>query len=90
MVPLQFRPATTRALAVVQAASTNLPLVVDILSPLVVDILSPLVVAGITTSVASPPYARVSVPLGGAILEGISPPLFSLQLETRVGSMSPT
>ena len=82
VVPPPFRPATTSTLAVVQAASTNLPLVIDILSPSVA--------ASIATPVASPPDARVSVPVGGADLEGIPPPSFSLQLGTGLGSMSPT
>ena len=69
VVPPSFQPATTSALAVVQAASTNLPLVVDILSPSIV--------ASIATSVTSPPDARMSIPVGGALLEGI-PPLHSL------------
>ena len=82
VVPPSFGPATTSALAVVQATSTNLPLVVDILSSSVA--------ASIATPVASPPDARVSIPVGGVVLEGIPPPSFSLQLETGVGSMLPT
>ena len=77
-----FQPATTSALAVVQVPSTNLPLVIDILSPSIV--------ASIATSVASPPDARMSIPIGGALLEGIPPPSFSLQLKTRLDSMPPT
>ena len=82
VVPPSFQPATTSALAVVQAASTNLPLVVDILSPSIV--------ASIATSVTSPPDARMSIPVGGALLEGIPPPSFSLQLGTGVDRMPPT
>ena len=82
VVPPRFRPATTNALAVVQAPSTELPLVVDIISPSVV--------ASIATPVASTPDARVSVPVGGTLIEGISPPSFSLQLKIGVGSLSPT
>ena len=67
--PPPFRPATTSALAVVQAASTN--------APLVVDILSMSVATSIATPVTSPLDARVSVPGGGVVLEGI-PPLHSL------------
>ena len=77
-----FGPATTSALAVVQAATTNLPLVVDILSSSIV--------ANIATPVASPPDARVHVPIGGVVLEGIPPPSFFLYLETGVDSMLPT
>ena len=69
------------ALAVVQAASTN--------ALMVVDILSTSVAASIATPVASPLDARVSVPVGGVVLEGIPPPSFSLQLGTGVDSMSP-
>ena len=79
--PPPFRPATTSALAVVQAASTN--------APLVVDILSTSVAASIATPVTSPLDARVSVPVGGVVLEGIPPPSFSFQLGTGVDSMSP-
>ena len=69
VVPPPFRPATMSALAVVQAASTN--------PPLVVDILSSSVAISIATPIASLSDARVSVPIGGAMLEGI-PPLHSL------------
>ena len=65
-----FRPATTSALAIVQATLTNLPLVVDILSPSVA--------ASIATPVASSADAR-GFPVGGVVLEGIPPPSFSLQ-----------
>ena len=64
-----FRPGTTSALAVVQAASTN--------APLVVDILSTSVAASIVMPITSPLDARVSIPGGGVVLEGI-PPLHSL------------
>ena len=77
-----FWPTTTSALAVVQAVSTSLSLAANILSPLVAT--------SIATPVASTPDARVSVPVGGALIEGISPPSFSLQLGTGVHSMSPT
>ena len=82
VVPPLFWPTTTSALAVVQAASTSLLLAVDILSPLIAT--------SIATPVASTPDVRVSVPIGGALIEGILPPSFSLQLETGVHSMSPT
>ena len=69
VVPPPFWLATTSTLAVVQAASTN--------TPLVVDILSTLVAASIATPITSPLDARVFVPGGGIVLEGIPPPSFS-------------
>ena len=82
VVPPSFRPVTTSALAVVQATSTNLPLVVDILSPSVAS--------SIATPVASPPDARMFVLVGGVVLEGIPSLSFSIQLGTGVDSMSPS
>ena len=81
VVPPLFRPATTSALAIVHATSTNLPLVVDILSPSVAT--------SIATPLASSADAR-GFAVGGVVLEGIPPPSFSLQLGTWVGSMLPT
>ena len=70
-------------IVVVQAASTNLLLIVDILSPSVA--------ASIATLVVSPLDARGFVPVGSTVLEGdILPPSFSLQLGTGVGSISLT
>ena len=82
VVPSLFRPATTSALAVVHATSTN--------PSLVVDILSPSVAASIATPVASPADARPWFPIGGVVLKGIPPLLFSLQLGTGVDSILPT
>ena len=77
VVPPPFRPATTSALVVVPATSTNLPLVVDILSPSVA--------ASITTPVVSPPDAGGYVTVGGVVLEGRRPPSFSLLVGDRGG-----
>ena len=81
VVPPPFWPPTTSTLAVVQAASTNLPLVLDILSPSIAT--------SVAMPVASPPDARVFVPVDGVVLQGIPPPSFSLQLRMGVSSMSP-
>ena len=57
---------------------------------LAADILSPLVATSIAMPVASTLDARVSVLVGGALIEGILPHSFFLQLGMGVHSMSPT
>ena len=79
MVPTVWT-ATTDALCVVKVVLANLPLVANILPSLVA--------LHIVMPVVSTPDARVSIPIGDALMVGIPSFSFSLQLKTKVDSMS--